>query len=84
MVASIIDKGITADLAKRTLKKAVDSQSPIKRVLILHSEQGSQYTTKEFIEYYEANAITQSMGKAGYPYDNAPMKRYLNTLKMSL
>lgn len=21
------------------------------------------------------------MGKAGYPYDNAPMERYFNTLK---
>lgn len=25
--------------------------------------------------------ITQSMSKAGYPYDNAPMERYFNTLK---
>lgn len=24
------------------------------------------------------------MGKAGYPYDNAPMERYFNTLKTSL
>ena len=25
--------------------------------------------------------ITQSMSMAGYPYDNAPMERYFNTLK---
>ena len=25
--------------------------------------------------------MTQSMSKAGYPYDNAPMERYFNTLK---
>ncbi len=25
--------------------------------------------------------VTQSMSKAGYPYDNAPMERYFNTLK---
>lgn len=84
VIASITDKNITADLAKRTLKKAIDSQPPIKGVLILHSDQGSQYTSKEFVEYCEANAITQSMSKAGYPYDNAPMERYFNTLKNEL
>ena len=25
--------------------------------------------------------VTQSMSKAGCPYDNAPMERYFNTLK---
>ena len=25
--------------------------------------------------------VAQSMSKAGYPYDNAPMERYFNTLK---
>ena len=25
--------------------------------------------------------MIQSMSKAGYPYDNAPMERYFNTLK---
>lgn len=84
VIASITDKNITADLAKRTLKKAIDSQPSIKGVLILHSDQGSQYTSKEFVEYCEANAITQSMSKAGYSYDNAPMERYFNTLKNEL
>lgn len=28
--------------------------------------------------------VTQSMSKAGYPYDNAPMERYFNTLKNDL
>lgn len=84
VIASITDKNITADLAKRTLEKAIHSQPPIKGVLILHSDQGSQYTSKEFVEYCETKAVTQSMSKAGYPYDNAPMERYFNTLKNEL
>ena len=84
VVASITDKNITADLAVRTLRKAIDSQPPIKGVLILHSDQGSQYTSKEFVEYCERMKVTQSMSKAGYPYDNAPMERYFNTLKNEL
>ncbi len=42
---------------------------------------GVQYTSKAFIEYCESARITQSMSKAGYPYDNALMERYFNTLK---
>lgn len=85
IIASITDKTITADLAKRTLQKAIDSQPGINlRTLLVHSDQGSQYTSKEFTEFCESLGITQSMSKAGYPYDNAPMERYFNTLKNDL
>lgn len=75
---------MTADLAVRTLRKAIESQPEIKGVLILHSDQGSQYISKEFVEYCERMRVTQSMSKAGYPYDNAPMERHFNTLKNDL
>ena len=81
VVASITDQNITSELAIRTLRKVIESQSEIKGVLILHSDQGSQYTSKDFTEYCKRMAVTQRMSKAGYPYDNAPMERYFNTLK---
>jgi transposase InsO family protein len=81
VIASITDRNITSDLAIRTLQKAIDSQPEITGELILHSDQGSQYTSKAFIEFCESVNVTQSMSKAGYPYDNAPMERYFNTLK---
>lgn len=81
VVASITDRHITSDLAIRTLEKALESQRPAKDNLILHSNQGSQYTSKAFIEFCESVHVIQSMSKAGYPYDNAPMERYFNTLK---
>ena len=85
LIASITDRHITADLAKRTLQKAIDSQPGMDvGKLILHSDQGSQYTSKEFTQYCETVGITQSMSKAGYPYDNALMERYFNTLKNEL
>lgn len=65
-------------------QKALESQSAIKGELILHSDQGSQFTSKAFVEFCEAVHVTQSMSKAGYPYDNAPMERYFNTLKSEL
>ena len=82
VIASITDRKITSDLAKGTLEKAIRSQSGIDlKQLILHSDQGSQYTSREFTEFCIEKGITQSMSKAGYPYDNAPMERYFNTLK---
>ena len=84
MIASITDRHITADLAVQTLRKVIDSQPRIKGVLILHSDQGSQFTSREFVECCERMKVTQSMSKAGYPYDNAPMERYFNTLKNEL
>ena len=81
VIASITDRHITSDLAIRTLQKALDSQPAIKGGLILHSDQGSQYTSKAFTEFCESVKVTQSMSKAGYLYDNAPMERYYNTLK---
>lgn len=81
VVASITDRHLTSDLAIRTLQKALDSQPVVKGELLLHSDQGSQYTSKAFVEFCESVHVTQSMSKAGYPYDNAPMERYFNTLK---
>ena len=84
IVASITDKHITSDLAIRTVQKALASQPSVSESLILHSDQGSQFTSKDFTEFCQSVGITQSMSKAGYPYDNAPMERYYNTLKNEL
>lgn len=81
VVASISDKHISSRLAIRTLRKVLDSQPVIKGGLILHSDQGTQYTSKTFVKFCESENITQSTSKACSPYDNALMERYFNTLK---
>ena len=54
---------------------------PLLNALNIYQLQGVQYTSKAFIEYCDNHGVTQSMSKAGYPYDNTPMERYFNTLK---
>lgn len=81
IVASICSDKIDAQLAIRTLKKALAQENYPKGV-ILHSDQGSQYTSNAFTEFCADNSIVQSMSKAGCPYDNAPMERFYNTLKV--
>ena len=49
--------------------------------LQLSFRKNGETQTKAFIEFCESVHVSQSMSKAGYPYDNAPMERYFNTLK---
>ncbi len=79
-VASVNDKYINTELAIKTLKEALEKENYPKG-LVLHSDQGVQYTSWDFVNFCKDNNITQSMSKAGYPYDNAPMERFFNTFK---
>lgn len=49
--------------------------------LILHSDQGVQFTSWDFVMFCKEHEITQSMSKAGCPYDNAPMEIFYNKFK---
>lgn len=83
VVATLSSKTIDTKLAIDTLEIALKKNKKIDG-LILHSDQGSQYTSHNFTDYCERNKIIQSMSKSGCPYDNAPMERYFNTLKAEL
>ncbi len=84
VVASVNDRWMTSDLAIRAVNKALACTGCDATKLILHSDQGSQFTSLEFVLYCKELGITQSMSHAGCPYDNAPMERYYNTLKAEL
>ena len=84
VVASVNDRWITSDLAIRAVNKAVFCSGCNPKELILHSDQGTQFTSLEFILHCQELGITQSMSHAGCPYDNSPMERYYNTLKEEL
>lgn len=84
VVASKTGKLISSELAVETLEKALKSQKVKPKSLILHSDQGCQFTSISFILYCNEHGIQQSMSRAGCPYDNAPMERYFNTLKAEL
>lgn len=80
VISSLNSKYINTDLAIETLAKAFEKEKPAKGI-ILHSDQGVQFTSWEFISYCREHGIKQSMSKAGCPYDNAPMERFYNTFK---
>lgn len=69
-----------AQLAIDTLKMAL-SHNKVGNDLILHSDQGAQYTSFAFTKFCEKNKITQSMSRAGCPYDNSCMESFYGTFK---
>ena len=52
--------------------------------LIHHSDQGSQYTDRDYQAVLAAHGIQASMNGVGTWYDNAPMESFFATLKKEL
>ena len=85
VIASENSRQINTELAIRTMLKGIESQDEIDTSrLIIHTDQGCQFTSSTFQFFCNNRKIRQSMSRAGYPYDNAPMERYFNTLKTEL
>jgi len=53
----------------------------LKSGTIFHSDRGSQYTSKEFVETLKIYGIRQSFSRVGMPGDNAWAESYFATLK---
>lgn len=62
------------------LKKYFYKYSPKKGVLI-HSDRGVQYTSKEFRRALKKQKAVQSMSRKGECYDNAVVESFFHTLK---
>ena len=52
--------------------------------LVIHSDQGSQYKSKEYREFLEKNEIKGSMSKKGNCWDNACVESFFHSLKVEL
>lgn len=53
-----------------------------KDIRILHSDRGSQYTSKRYRKLLRQYSVLASYSKPGYPYDNAIIESYHASLKI--
>lgn len=67
-------------LVMDTLNEAIRKQKDVHGV-ILHSDQGFQYTSYEYKAICEANGIVISMSPKGSPVDNSPIESFHSNLK---
>lgn len=67
-------------LVMDTLNEAIRKQKDVYGV-ILHSDQGFQYTSNEYKAICESNGIRISMSPKGSPVDNSPIESFHSSLK---
>ncbi|EOI53641.1 transposase for insertion sequence element IS904 [Enterococcus gilvus] len=59
-------------------------KSVLEKKLIIHTDQGSQYTSSAFQKVLRKCEMTSNMSRKGNPYDNALMESFYKTIKREL
>jgi putative transposase len=66
----------------KALKNALNSRLYPERILIHHSDRGTQYCCDDYVKLLKDNNINISMTQSGSPYDNALAERVNGILKI--
>ena len=75
-ISNVIDTTLTM----KTFNVAFDKRGKPKN-LMLHSDQGVQYTSYIFRQYLKSKNVKQSFSTPGKPYDNSVCESFFHTLK---
>ena len=68
------------DLVVQALLMAIWKRRP-KEDVIIHSDQGAQYGSDDWIRFCRAHGLIRSMSRRGNCYDNAAMESFFGSLK---
>lgn len=82
IVGYSIDSRMTAELAVAALRNAVALREPAGTTL--HSDRGSQFRSRKFVEQLREFEITGSMGRVGACADNAAMESLFSLLQKNV
>ena len=80
VVSYVISKRNDLKLVMDTLNKALSKEKDV-HGLIIHSDQGFQYTSYEYKAICESNGIQISMSRKGTPIDDSPIESWHSLLK---
>jgi transposase InsO family protein len=73
-----------AELVGDALSEAAGTRGGNVAGVVFHSDRGTQYTSNEFAELCASHGVSQSVGRTGVCWDNAPAESFLATLKKEL
>ena len=71
----------TVNLVLDTIRLAMQKEKKVAAELQLHSDQGSQYTSKAYFDLTLKYGITPSMSRRGNCYDNAMSENFFSIIK---
>ena len=75
-----LDRSLQTRLTVAALEMAVAQRRPAPG-LVHHSDRGTQYAAAEYARLLAQHALTASMRRPAYPYDNAQCESFIKTLK---
>jgi transposase InsO family protein len=83
IIAYDIGKRMTSELVIDTLTRSFLLEEP-EEGLIIHSDQGSQYSSREYSNLVKKLGLVQSMSRRGNCYDNAVIESFHASLKKEM
>jgi len=83
IVGYAMGERLSRNLVSQSLLQAVVAKRPDKG-LLHHSDRGSQYCSKEYLNLLKQCGLQASMSGKGNCFDNAPMESFWGTLKQEL
>jgi len=82
IVGYSLDSRMTASLAVAAMRNAIGLRSPTDT--IVHSDRGSQFRSRTFVNTLSANGLPGSMGRVGACGDNAAMESFFALLQKNV
>jgi len=75
-----LDRNLDAQLAVNALQAAIRQRQPPPG-LVHHSDRGTQYVSKQYVELLKQHQMLASMSRPANPLDNAICESFIKTLK---
>lgn len=84
IVGYSMDSRMTSELAVRALQHAVARRGATVHGCTVHSDRGSQFRSRKFVEELKRHGLKGSMGRVGAAGDNAAMESFFSLLQKNL
>jgi len=79
-----IDSSATATLVTNALGMAIDNRQPTRGETLIHSDQGTQFTSWAFTQRAVDSGLVPSMGSIGDCFDNAVIESFWSRMQVEL
>ncbi len=82
ILSYVLSDSLQVDFVLTTVEQLIkDHGISLNAETIIHSDQGSHYTSYKFIDILRDTGLRQSMSRKGYCWDNAPMESFFGKMK---
>ena len=82
ILSYVINDSLAVDFVLETVNQLIDNHGiSLHTETIVHSDQGSHYTSHSFIEILRSKKLRQSMSRRGNCWDNAPQESFFGHMK---